>query len=320
MTRVVKPGANISGIDIPGLGVPGLDIPGQEIPGVTLTELAPGYPVLTLQHNALSASVSLYGGQLLSCRHGDQDWLWPNPALQVRPGKALRAGVPVCWPWFGTLDSALPAHGFVRTRHWSVASLQRSESALTLTLALQDDEASRQLWPHRFHLQLQIRISTVLSVQLLMQNTDDHAYPVAGALHSYFSVTDIADTTIAGLEGCDYYDQLTSQTLSQRGIVGFSQETDRIYHAGDNRLQIESKEKRLLLQQHCNTDTVVWTPWTEKAARLGDVVGDDWRHFVCAETAIANDHAVILAPKAHYAIGFTLTGPGAEASEQHGRT
>lgn len=293
-------------------------------PGVRLSELAPGYPLLSLQHRELTASVSLYGGQLLNCMRGSEHWLWQNPTLQLKPGKALRAGVPVCWPWFGTLDSQLPAHGIVRTRLWSVKSLQHTDEALTLTLDIQDDAETQKLWPHRFHLQLQIRLTDVLSVQLLMHNTDNHAYPVAGALHSYFAISDIASTTVTGLAGSRYYDQLTGQTESQTGSVVFAAETDRIYHVGASQLRIGEPSTARHLQQHGNSDTVVWTPWTDKAARLGDIVGEDWRRFVCVETAIANDHAVILAPGAHYAMGFTLSGASpntlpSEPGEPHGR-
>ncbi len=277
------------------------------VPGIRVSELAPGYPVLHLQHSDLQASVSLYGGQLLSCQQGDHALLWTNPRLQLIPGKALRAGVPVCWPWFGTLDAALPAHGFVRTRLWQLVSAQHSDSALTVTLAIRDDDNTRTLWPHRFGLQLQIRLGDVLSVQLLMQNTDDHSWLAAGALHSYFAVSDIGETVVSGLDGAVYTDQLSGRSAQQHGQLEFRGETDSIYQYGSGRLQIAAGNRCLQLQQHGNTDTVVWTPWTDKASRLGDVHGDDWRQFVCVETAIANDHAVILAPGSQYAMGFTLT-------------
>ncbi len=280
----------------------------MQTPGVSLSELAPGFPLLHLRHGELRATVSLYGGQLLSCQQGEQALLWSNPSLMLTPGKALRAGVPICWPWFGTLDPTLPSHGFVRTRLWHVASVQHTDTALTLTLSICDDDDTRTIWPHRFDLQLQVRLSEVLSVQLLMHNRDQHAYPVAGALHSYLAVHDIAGTTVAGLDGVSCYDQLKGQIVSQHGDMDFRAETDRICHFGAGRLHIADGHARLQLQQHGNTDTVVWTPWSEKAARLGDVSGTDWRQFVCVETAIANDHAVILPPGAQYAMGFTLTG------------
>lgn len=291
----------------------------EALPGIRVTELAPGYPLLHLQHGELRATVSLYGGQLLSCDQAELPLLWPNPALRVTPGKALRAGVPVCWPWFGTLDTQLPAHGFVRTRLWHVASAQQTDTALTLTLAIGDDEATRTLWPHRFGLQLQIRLNDVLSVQLLMHNCDDHAYPVAGALHSYLAIQDIGSTTISGLEAACYYDQLSAQTATQHDQLEFRGETDCVYHVGAGRLRIVSGRAHLLLQQHGNTDTVVWTPWAEKASRLGDIHDKDWRQFVCVETAIANDHAVILPAGAHYAMGFTLTSRATAQSNPHGR-
>lgn len=278
----------------------------RALPGFSVTELAPGYPLLHLQHGELRATVSLYGGQLIRCQRGEHTLLWSNPDLQLKPGKALRAGVPVCWPWFGTLDSQLPAHGFVRTRLWQLASVQQTETALTVTLEIQDDADTRALWPHRFSLQLQLRLSDVLAVQLLMHNRDDHAFPVAGALHSYFAVRDIAETQVDGLDGMPYLDQLSGEVMAQNGSVTFDAETDRIYQCGPGQLQIRDRQSTFSLRQHGNTDTVVWTPWTDKAARLGDVTADNWRQFVCVETAISNDRAIVLAPGASYAMGFTL--------------
>ena len=36
------------------------------------------------------------------------------------PGKAIRGGVPLIFPWFGAdaADKSLPAHGFARTQPW----------------------------------------------------------------------------------------------------------------------------------------------------------------------------------------------------------
>jgi glucose-6-phosphate 1-epimerase len=42
--------------------------------------------------------------------------------------------------------------------------------------------------------------------------------------------------------------------------------------------------------------TVVWNPWVEKSARLGDMAEDDYRRMLCLEAAWAGDDARILAP------------------------
>src|SRR4051812_46945693 len=91
------------------------------LPNVSLSEPVPGFPVLHARHNTTEISLSLYGGQLLSCRMGNREVLWRNPAVAFVAGNAIRAGVPVCWPWFGpAAQPALPAHGIVRTVYWAL--------------------------------------------------------------------------------------------------------------------------------------------------------------------------------------------------------
>src|SRR6266853_1818890 len=69
------------------------------------------------------------------------------------PGKPIRGGVPVCFPWFaaraGRPDS--PAHGFARTSRWDVESLAGSlERGATVALRLASDGRTRAHWPHEF--------------------------------------------------------------------------------------------------------------------------------------------------------------------------
>ena len=91
--------------------------------GVAMRPL--GGPVVEMTHAGARAVVSIQGGQVLSYvpTPGAQDVLWLSPVARIVPGKSIRGGIPVCWPWFGphAADGALPAHGFVRTAMWSIS-------------------------------------------------------------------------------------------------------------------------------------------------------------------------------------------------------
>ena len=50
-----------------------------------------------------------------------------------------------------------------------------------------------------------------------------------------------------------------------------------------------------------SASAVVWNPWIDKTARLGDMGGPNaWRHMVCIETANAGDDVRTLAPGAEH--------------------
>ena len=53
--------------------------------------------------------------------------------------------------------------------------------------------------------------------------------------------------------------------------------------------------------------TVVWNPWIEKTARLGDLGPDDWQHFVCVESGCVMGDAVTLAPGARHRMALRVT-------------
>ena len=57
--------------------------------------------------------------------------------------------------------------------------------------------------------------------------------------------------------------------------------------------------------------TVVWTPWTEKAEKMGDMgrgkSGAGWREMVCVESANAMDNVVTVAPGATHTLTVTYS-------------
>ena len=68
------------------------------------------------------------------------------------PGKALRGGIPICFPWFGAHPEHkdYPAHGFARTREFSYRGARRAaEGGSQLEFLLEDDAANAALFPIR---------------------------------------------------------------------------------------------------------------------------------------------------------------------------
>lgn len=260
-----------------------------------------------------SAEISLYGAHVLSYRPvGHSPVLWLASSYKdMKPGSAIRGGIPVCWPWFGPAAvKGAPSHGFVRTRPWEVVSTETENEGTSISLSTSSNGETMALWPHEFRLGLTIRIGQSLEATLTTENTGRDAFQIQEALHSYFRVKDIADVLVTGLDGQPYLDRAPGGADAvQHGAVSFSGETDRIYnrHGGMAVITDDSLRRRIVIEKGGSGATVVWTPWTEKAARLGDIRGDEWRGFVCVETANAGAGPILVAPGGAHSMSVKIT-------------
>jgi len=261
-----------------------------------------GLMVAEISNPQASASLCLQGAHLMAWQLNSQvePVLWLSRDARLAPGKSIRGGVPVCWPWFGAHASepGFPAHGYARTAPWQVIESGAEPSGATrLTLRLQNSEPTR--WPYSCTLTLTIIVGETLRMELSTENTGMVDFVISEALHTYFQIGDIADTQVSGLSGCVYWDKVNGSTLKkQDGIIRFAAETDRVYINSatecviiDDRLQ-----RRIHISKSGSLSTVVWTPWTAKADRMGDLgQPEGWREMVCVESANAIENTVKVA-------------------------
>lgn len=270
------------------------------LPGsIRRTEPVPGYPVLDVVHPAATARVALHGAQIMEWTPaGQEPVLYLSPQAVYREGKAIRGGVPICWPWFGPheTDRSLPAHGFARNRFWTLSDAGEDEAGVLLRFTLADDDESRRLWPHAFRLEMTMNVGAELRLALRMVNMGDAAFTITGALHTYLAVGDIRRVTIEGLDGAEYLDMVgTKEVRRQDGNIVFDQEVDRDYRsAAEVRVKDAALGRVLTVLGEGSHCTVVWNPWIDKAAALSDVPDADYQRFVCVETANAWEDRITL--------------------------
>lgn len=285
---------------------------------VTITDGKADRPIIRIDNDAAVAEISLYGGQLLSYRakHSEHDLMFVSDCAYYAEGKAIKGGIPICWPWFGDdpEQKGRGAHGFVRNRMWRLAETAQLDAKQTrIALTLSDNEDTRAIWPYRFALTMTFTIGETLSVALSTKNRDTTTMPVTQALHTYFSIGDIGVTRITGLDRRDYLDKVTGfERRTQSGDIGFDNEVDRIYLGTDKPVTIvDDAWKR---QIHINADnsrtTVVWNPWASITAAMGDLADDDFRRFVCVETANAADEVIEIAAGADYTLAVEYRTEG----------
>src|ERR1700675_3224646 len=94
---------------------------------------------------AAEADLYLQGGHLAHWTpRGQRPVLFVSPKSLFAPGKAIRGGVPIIFPWFGSRSDGQPgpAHGFARTSEWTVEGTKQLEDArVEIKLALAGSDA-----------------------------------------------------------------------------------------------------------------------------------------------------------------------------------
>ena len=218
---------------------------------------------------------------------GQEEVLYLSPDAVYREGKAIRGGIPLCWPWFNAhpSDPDLPSHGLVRNQFWELESTDLDDDGVVAKL-----RRTTESWTAL----VTVRMGKSLEVSLESTNLSDQQLMVSGALHSYFGVEDVREISIKGLEDTDYLDTVGQRTQRHQTCeIRIDREVDRYYDSRSSVILNDPLKKRsILVDKEASPSTVVWNPWTEKAASLSDLPNEDYLNFVCIEAAIVNDRAV----------------------------
>lgn len=151
-------------------------------------------PVLVIAHPKVRAAVTLQGAHLLAWQPaGEKPVFWLSEKSAFTEGKAIRGGVPICWPWFGPAGE--PAHGFARVLPWTLSAHDENDDSVMLTLVLESNAQTKKLWPHDFTLLARFRFGERCEIELEAHGE----FEATAALHSYFAVEDIAGVEVSGL-------------------------------------------------------------------------------------------------------------------------
>ena len=272
-----------------------------------------GLPVAHIANPHATAAIAVQGGHVTEFQpRNEAPVLWVSAQSRFERGKAIRGGIPVCWPWFGAhpTDPDKPAHGFARTSLWTVRATSILAGDVTqVRLGLADDNETRDLWPHAFDLQITIEVGIVLRVNLLTRNTGREGFAITDALHSYFRVGDVTGVSIRGLAGRAYLDEVDGMKRKvQDGPVTIGGEVDRIYLDTEDDCLIDDPKlnRTIRVTKRGSRSTVVWNPWAAKAARMKDFGDREYSEMVCVETANAAGDAVTVPPGGEHCLGAVI--------------
>lgn len=261
---------------------------------VTFNEGKGRLSMININSRYASAVISLYGAQLLSyVPRGQKDILWMSEQSLFENGKAIRGGVPVCFPWFGPhiSDKTKPQHGFARLQEWNVISVIESEDEIvTVTLSLQESPFSLEMWPHTFKAIAEFRIGKILEIKFTVTNIGKETFEYSDALHTYFNISDISAINMEGLQNASYYEGFGMDLKKQQTpLLSFNSETNRRYidHSGDCIINDPGYNRKIRSAKTGSKVTVVWNPWEATAKTMTDIHPGGYKTYVCAEPANA---------------------------------
>ena len=257
----------------------------------TVKELENGFRYLEVKNQHATAKIALQGAHLFHYQAKDKEpLLWLSKEAFFEKGKAIRGGVPICFPWFGlnTEDTSLPQHGFARKQMWKLISTHElADGSTHLQLMLTANKETRALWDYSFVLIYDITIGRELTLKLNTINCDTEAFEITQALHSYFNVSDISNVSINGLENTIYYDSLERELVKQHKALTINEEVDRVYFDASSKITLDDGERKIELNQEGSKSLVVWNPWVEKSEAMCDMADDGYETMICLETANA---------------------------------
>ncbi|MFI4979492.1 MAG: D-hexose-6-phosphate mutarotase [Nevskiales bacterium] len=262
-----------------------------------------------LQHLLLTAAdgaraeIYQHGAHITSwVPAGGSERLYLSRKAQFKSGAAIRGGVPVIFPQFAG-EGPLPKHGFARGLPWRlVAASQPGQGPATAVFGLDDDDATRAIWPHSFKAELRVTLGgAALETVLSVENTGKSEISFTAALHTYLRVAEIGAVRLHGLEGLHYRDTAQGGIAAVESVdrLCIEGEVDRIYFNAPARLELSGAPGCLHIESAGFADAVVWNPGSERGAALSDLDQEGYRNFLCVEAA-AIGVPVKLAPGARW--------------------
>ena len=273
-----------------------------------------GLPKILVATRMGSAEIYLYGAQVTSWKPaGFDEVLFVSEKSHWERGKAIRGGIPVCFPWFRGKpdDPQAPTHGFVRTKEWRLEEIGRDDGeTVSVVLSTDSDGETRRWWTYEFRLEYEIRIGRSLDLKLKMQNTGSSELQFQEALHTYFRVGDVMGARVQGLDGVRYLDNRDDNHAQvQQGELVLSKQTDNAYldATGEVAILDSALGRKLVTEKSGSVSTIVWNPWSDGAAKLADFGDDEWRGMLCVEGGNVLGQALTLGTGATHPLSISLS-------------
>ncbi|GAA5508379.1 D-hexose-6-phosphate mutarotase [Novipirellula caenicola] len=256
------------------------------VPGLRFAEGNGGLVKAIVHTDRCDGEIYLHGSHITHFQpHNQLPVLWMSQKSEFAEGKAIRGGVPICFPWFGAnaADPTAPGHGYARIRTWNLLATEINDDgdvALTLGITIGNFELT---YTATFGRSLGMSLSVTLSDQ------SSEAVSFEEALHTYLAIEDIHQVVIEGLESAAYIDKVDGmkQKPATDESIRFNGECDRVYLNTTETCTLRdlALARSIQISKTNSLCTVVWNPWINKSAAMPDFGDHEWQSMACIETA-----------------------------------
>jgi len=272
----------------------------HEIPGrVRVAAGNGGLPKISITTKVSTAEIYLLGAHVTGFqKNGEPPLLFMSGKSWFAPGKPIRGGVPVCFPWFGARDGE-PGHGFARVTDWELVKTSAADGAVKLQFGL-PEIPERPAWKN-LRTELVVTVSGKLTMELTATNESAAAIEIENCLHTYFHVGDINQVSLIGLAGAPFDDFAAgaagTRKVENDSALRITKETNRVYPGATSTVEIHDAQlKRIIRVEKFNSkSTVVWNPWTTQKLP-DDFDPADHKQMVCVESGNVKQNKISLAP------------------------
>ena len=298
------------------------------MPGVLAFEkTASGLVVAHVTTPSAEATIYTQGAHLTHWKpKGQAPAIFLSERAEFAPGKPIRGGIPIVFPWFSDRHDGKkgPQHGFARISEWDLAFAAMSGDDLHLMWTLEPNDLSRELGYDHFKLGYRMSFGEKMTLELTVANDsgnggsrtasaskeemEANGAPLVfeEALHTYYAVADATKVSITGLGGTEFIDKVDGfkRKKQEESVLRFTGRTDRPYlnTTATCVLSDPAGGRKIVVAKQGSETTVVWNPWKEFTANMPDMQPDAWLHMTAVETANVGENAITLKPGSAHAM------------------
>jgi glucose-6-phosphate 1-epimerase len=273
----------------------------REIPGsVRVTADQGGLAKIVVTSRFSTAEIYPHGAHITHFqKNGEPPLIFLSRKSFFQPDKAIRGGIPICFPWFGAREGNV-MHGVARLSEWELTETTAApDGSVKLNFLLPAKSLTQAGWPAA-KVNFTVTVAEKLTMELSVANATTQDFIFEDCLHSYFSVGDITQVAITGLKGLSYLDKVDhfARKLETGDAIKIGSEVDRVFLNATGAVEIQDAKWRrtISVEKSGSASAVVWNPWIEKAAGMADFGAEEYQGMVCVEAGNVGDSKITLAP------------------------
>lgn len=262
-------------------------------------------PAAFINNEYCTGIVSTYGAHVLSyVPAGGEDVMMISKESKFAPS-GIRGGVPICWPWFGSLRE--PAHGIARLQYWDVVSTKREDDGSD-TIEFTHFEGA----PYDLEARFVVNFGKSLSMRLYTTNKSGAPEEFSEALHTYFKVGESSKIKLAGFKDQVYLDAVGGKYIpdcvTDTDEFMITSEVDYVYDTENTVVITDPVMKRKIrIDKEGSRTTVLWNPWIDKAKAMSAFGDEEYHDMVCVEAANARKNSLTLADGQTHCLAQIIT-------------